>query len=148
MKRRWYLLASVTMSVITVVEAEDHEEAMELVRDREIEGVQGDGHIEAVWVVPDGQIERLKFELIATALEMSVGPKRQWHMLASVTTIVITEIEAANHEEAMELGRHREIGEVQGDGHIEAVWVVPDGQIDRLEFEVIAAGPALQGESE
>ena len=68
MKQRWYLLASVTMTVVTVVEADDHEEATELVRDREIEGVEGDGLITEVWVVPDGQIERLSFEVVAVAL--------------------------------------------------------------------------------
>ena len=68
MKRQWYLLASVTTTVETVVEADDHEEAMELARYREIEGVQGDGLITEVWVVPDGQIERLSLEVVAVAL--------------------------------------------------------------------------------
>ena len=160
MKQRWYLLASVTMTVVTVVEADDHEEATELVRDREIEGVEGDGLMTEVWVVvvvSDGQFERLKFEVIAAAPGMKLvppKPKWQWHMLASVTTRVLTVVEAANREEAIELGRRREIEGVQGNGHIENVWVVPDGQIDRLEFEVIVAKPAPQqdpwdsGESE
>ena len=68
MKQRWYLLASVTTTVETVVEADDYEEAMELAPYREIEGVQGDGLITEVWVVPDGQIERLSFEVVAVAL--------------------------------------------------------------------------------
>ena len=68
MKPRWYLLASVTTTVATVVEADDHEEAMELARYREIEGVEGDGLITEVWVVPDGQLERLSLEVVAVAL--------------------------------------------------------------------------------
>lgn len=42
-------------------------------RYREIEGVEGDVLITEVWVVPDGQIERLSLEVVAVALADTPG---------------------------------------------------------------------------
>ena len=70
MSRRWRVLASVTTTVMTEVEADDPETAMNLAYQRQIERVHGDGRIEEVWVVPDGRIERGGLETDMTAREL------------------------------------------------------------------------------
>ena len=70
--RRWRVLASVTTTVMTEVEAKDPKTAMALAYQRQIQRVHGDGKIDEVWVVPDGRIERTGLEIDMEARELDM----------------------------------------------------------------------------
>lgn len=73
---------------------------------------------------------------------------RRWRVLASVTTTVMTEVEAKDPKTAMELAYQRQIERVHGDGKIDEVWVVPDGRIERNGLEVDMEARELDGDDD